>query len=111
MLDKLNFFFKDLFIYLGRDRDGGRASQTNSQLSVEPDAGLNPTLRSSPEPKSRVGYPSPQAPPRHSQLELFHKTYNFSLFYNNIADTTIITFSYYSGHLLFCLPNNYFSFW
>jgi len=35
--------------------EGQREREADSSLSVEPDAGLNPTpLRSGPEPKSRV---------------------------------------------------------
>jgi len=66
-------FFFDLFIYLferesahahvSRKRVRGRGREADSQLSKEPDSGLNLTsLRSWSEPKSRVRYWATQAP-------------------------------------------------
>ena len=40
----------------GREKERERESQAGSIPSIEPDAGLDPTtVRSSPEPKSRIG--------------------------------------------------------
>ena len=48
---------------LGKARGAGERAQAGSLSSKEPDSGLNPmTLRSRPEPKSRVGHNCPSSP-------------------------------------------------
>jgi len=53
------FFFLDLFIYLRRGEEEGKGekeSQADALLRVQPHVGLDlKTLRSGPEPESRVG--------------------------------------------------------
>ena len=67
-LDLENFLFKDFYIYFRKREQEkargpeGEKSEANSLLSGEPHAGLDlRTLRSLPEPKSRVDHFTDQA--------------------------------------------------
>ena len=64
-----------------RGRAWERESQAGSTLSVEPDAGLDPTTPGPwPEPKSRVGCCKPTEPPRRPAIKHFERK-NFTCQY------------------------------